>query len=91
MVYLQENVYALLARIKDARNSYKVVGHLPSNEDVAKDVGISVAKLETLLRAAQVPVSIQQRAWGSEGDITFQVLYSRWCPSFIHAELRFIA
>ncbi|XP_068645990.1 RNA polymerase sigma factor sigF, chloroplastic isoform X2 [Aristolochia californica] len=71
-IRLPENVYALLKRVNVAKKSFIQKGHFPSNEDLAKSLGISVVKLERLLFTTQKPVSIQQPAWGSDQDVTFQ-------------------
>eukprot|EP00268_Persea_americana_P051428 TRINITY_DN5682_c0_g1_i4.p1 TRINITY_DN5682_c0_g1~~TRINITY_DN5682_c0_g1_i4.p1 ORF type:complete len:237 (-),score=48.42 TRINITY_DN5682_c0_g1_i4:548-1258(-) len=68
---LQENVHALLTQIKNARKSYIQEGHHPTNEELAKHVGITVKKMEMLLASARNPLSIQQTAWRDEGA-TFQ-------------------
>lgn len=70
---LQENVYALLKKIKNTRTLYIQEGHVPTNEELARRVGISKERLERVLASARSPVSIQDRAW-SDQDITVQVL-----------------
>lgn len=69
---LQENVIAMLKRIKTARALCIQEGLLPTNDQVAKRVGITVQKLETLLFNSRNTVSIQGRPW-SDQDVTFQV------------------
>eukprot|EP00268_Persea_americana_P051417 TRINITY_DN5682_c0_g1_i11.p1 TRINITY_DN5682_c0_g1~~TRINITY_DN5682_c0_g1_i11.p1 ORF type:complete len:284 (-),score=56.40 TRINITY_DN5682_c0_g1_i11:548-1399(-) len=70
-IRLPENVHALLTQIKNARKSYIQEGHHPTNEELAKHVGITVKKMEMLLASARNPLSIQQTAWRDEGA-TFQ-------------------
>ncbi|KAG9441827.1 hypothetical protein H6P81_017681 [Aristolochia fimbriata] len=71
-IRLPENMYALLKRVNIARKSFIQQGHLPSIEDLAKSMGMPVVKLERLLLTARNPVSIQQPAFGSDQDVTFQ-------------------
>ncbi|KAG6495462.1 hypothetical protein ZIOFF_043287 [Zingiber officinale] len=70
---LQENAFAVLKNIKNARRLCIQEGHLPTNEEVAKRVGITVDKLESLLLNTRIPVSIEGRPW-SDHDATFQVI-----------------
>lgn len=72
MTLLQENVFGLLKRIKNARRLYIQEGHAPTNEEIAKRVGISVEKLKALLLTTRNPISIQECAW-TDQDVTFQV------------------
>lgn len=71
VIRLPENVFGLLKRIKNARRLCIQEGHVPTNEEIAKRVGISVEKLETLLLTTRNPVSIQKCAW-TDQDVTFQ-------------------
>ncbi|RWW67225.1 hypothetical protein BHE74_00025347 [Ensete ventricosum] len=66
---LQDNIYAFLKEIKYERRLCIQEGQLPTNEEIAKRVGITVKKLEKLLLYFRDPVSIQEHAWQ---DVTFQ-------------------
>ncbi|CAA6667533.1 unnamed protein product [Spirodela intermedia] len=70
-IRLPENVYALLKKIKNTRVLYIQEGHVPTNEELARRVGISKERLERVLTSARSPVSIQDRAW-TDQDITVQ-------------------
>ncbi|XP_058082131.1 RNA polymerase sigma factor sigF, chloroplastic [Magnolia sinica] len=70
-IRLPENVYGLLTKIRNARKSYIQEGHRPTNEELAKCVGITVEKFEMLRLSTRIPVSIQQPAWIDQ-DVTFQ-------------------
>lgn len=70
-IRLPENVYTLITQIRNMRKLYIQEGHQPTNEELAKRVGITVEKLEMLLVSARNPISIQQAAWQDEG-VTFQ-------------------
>lgn len=71
---MQENVYTLIAKTLEARRLYIQEGnHYPSKEDLAKRVGITVEKLEKLLFATRMPLSMQQPVWADQ-DTTFQVM-----------------
>ncbi|RRT54722.1 hypothetical protein B296_00039063 [Ensete ventricosum] len=69
MLHLQDNIYAFLKEIKYARRLCIQEGRLPTNEEIAKRVGITVKKLEKLLLYFRDPVSIQEHAWQ---NVTFQ-------------------
>ena len=69
---LQENVYALLKKIKHTRRLYMQEGHVPTNEELAKRVGITKERLEKVLASARSPISIQEHAWADQ-DVTVQV------------------
>jgi len=56
----------------DARRLCIQEGHIPTNEELAKRVGIRAEKLESLLLSSRNPLSIQERAW-TDMDVTFQV------------------
>lgn len=73
-VRLPENVFGLLKKIKDARRLCIQEGHIPTNQDLAKRVGIRVEKLESLLKSCRIPLSIQERAWKPwiDQDVTIQ-------------------
>lgn len=70
MLHMQDNIYAFLKEIKYARRLCIQEGRLPTNEEIAKRVGITVKKLEKLLLYFRDPVSIQEHAWQ---NVTFQV------------------
>lgn len=74
MLCSQENVYALLTQIRNVRRLFIQEGHQPTNEELARRVGIRVEKLEMVLASARSPVSMQQSVWQDEG-VTFQVLF----------------
>ncbi|URD82943.1 RNA polymerase sigma factor [Musa troglodytarum] len=66
-----ENVFARLKSIRQARRLCLQEGLLPTNEEIAKRVGITVQKLENLLLNSRNPISIQRRPWLDQ-DVTFQ-------------------
>nr|CAD1843844.1 unnamed protein product [Ananas comosus var. bracteatus] len=68
---LQENVFGLLRKVKAARKLYIQGGYLPANEEIAKCVGITSQKLESLLLRARNPVPIRKRVW-TDQDVTLQ-------------------
>ncbi|KAJ0970312.1 hypothetical protein J5N97_023189 [Dioscorea zingiberensis] len=70
-IRLPENVHALLKTIKTARRSCIQEGSIPTNEELAKRVGITVAKLQTLLSLSRNPLSLEERPWADQ-DVTFQ-------------------
>eukprot|EP00262_Sarcandra_glabra_P012625 TRINITY_DN328_c0_g1_i1.p1 TRINITY_DN328_c0_g1~~TRINITY_DN328_c0_g1_i1.p1 ORF type:complete len:552 (+),score=92.90 TRINITY_DN328_c0_g1_i1:393-2048(+) len=70
-IRLPENIYGLLTQIRNARRAYIQEGHLPTNEELASRVGVTVKKLEQLLLCTRNPISIQQPVW-IEQDATFQ-------------------
>ncbi|XP_077221756.1 RNApolymerase sigma-subunit F [Tasmannia lanceolata] len=70
-IRLPENVYGLLTKIRNAKNVCIQERHLPTKEELAKRVGITVEKLERLVSSTRTPLSIQQAAW-KEQDVTFQ-------------------
>ncbi|XXG40584.1 hypothetical protein AAC387_Pa01g1265 [Persea americana] len=71
IIRLPENVYALLTQIRNMRRLFIQEGHQPTNEELARRVGIRVEKLEMVLASARSPVSMQQSVWQDEG-VTFQ-------------------
>ncbi|XP_010907040.2 RNA polymerase sigma factor sigF, chloroplastic [Elaeis guineensis] len=71
VIRLPENVFGLLKRIKNARRLFIQEGHAPTNEEIAKRVGISVEKLEALLLTTRNPISIQECVW-TDQDVKFQ-------------------
>ncbi|KAF8397725.1 hypothetical protein HHK36_016647 [Tetracentron sinense] len=70
-IRLPENVYNLLRKVKSTKELYSREGHRPTNEELAKHVGITVEKLETLLSSTRMPLSIQQPVWLDQST-TFQ-------------------
>ncbi|RZR75423.1 hypothetical protein BHM03_00057000 [Ensete ventricosum] len=68
----QENVFALLKSIREAKRLCIQEGLVPTNEEIAKRVGITVQKLENLLLNSKNPISIQRCPW-SDQNVTFQV------------------
>ncbi|XP_043699354.1 RNA polymerase sigma factor sigF, chloroplastic isoform X2 [Telopea speciosissima] len=70
-IRLPENVYNLLNQVKKAKNICIREGYNPTNEQLAKHVGITVQKLERLLLSTRRPLSMQQQVW-TDQDTTFQ-------------------
>ncbi|KAL6277666.1 hypothetical protein ACE6H2_021267 [Prunus campanulata] len=71
-ILLQENVYSLLGKVLEAKKSCIQEGnHNPNKEELARRVGITVEKLEKLLYATRMPLSMQQPVWADQ-DTTFQ-------------------
>ncbi|OAY77531.1 RNA polymerase sigma factor sigF, chloroplastic [Ananas comosus] len=70
-IRLPENVFGLLRKVKAARKLYIQGGYLPANEEIAKCVGITSQKLESLLLRARNPVPIRKRVW-TDQDVTLQ-------------------
>nr|CAD1843801.1 unnamed protein product [Ananas comosus var. bracteatus] len=70
-IRLPENVFGLLRKVKAARKLYIQGGYLPTNEEIAKCVGITSQKLESLLLRARNPVPIRKCVW-SDQDVTLQ-------------------
>ncbi|XP_078442306.1 RNApolymerase sigma-subunit F [Wolffia australiana] len=70
-IRLPENVYALLKKIKHTRRLYLQEGYVPTNEELARRVGITKERLERVVASARSPVSIQDHAWADQ-DITVQ-------------------
>lgn len=71
---LQENVYALLSKVSDAKKLCIQQGiHQPTKEDIAARAGISMERLQALLHSARSPLSIQRPVW-TDQDTTLQVL-----------------
>ncbi|URD96420.1 RNA polymerase sigma factor [Musa troglodytarum] len=69
IIRLPDNIYAFLKEIKYATRLCIQEGQLPTNEEIAKRVGVTVKKLEKLLLYFRDPVSIQEHAWQ---NVTFQ-------------------
>lgn len=73
MFRLQDNFYALLGKVAEAKRCCIQEGDQhPSKEKIAKHVGITVDKLENLLFAARTPISLQQPVWADQ-ETTYQV------------------
>ncbi|KAK1260205.1 hypothetical protein QJS04_geneDACA002113 [Acorus gramineus] len=70
-IRLPENVFALLKKVKAVKRSCILKGHHPTNVELARQVGITVKKLETLFVVSRNPVSIQERPWLDQ-QTTFQ-------------------
>lgn len=71
-IRLPENVYSLLGKVLEAKKSCIQEGnHNPNKEELARRVGITVEKLEKLLYATRMPLSMQQPVWADQ-DTTFQ-------------------
>lgn len=71
-IRLPGNAYTFLRRLAEARRSCKQEGECPpSNEELARHIGIKVEKLEKMLVATRLPRSLQQPVW-SDQDTTFQ-------------------
>lgn len=77
---LQENVYGLLSKVKEAKTLCIQRGnHHPVKEEIAATAGITVEKLDKLLFTARMPLSMQQPIWMDQ-DTTFQVHFLvNWC------------
>ncbi|KAK7279328.1 hypothetical protein RJT34_24376 [Clitoria ternatea] len=71
-IRLPEKVYILLGKVMEAKKLYIQEGNLhPTKEELARRVGITVDKINSLLFAARVPISMQQTVW-TDQDTTFQ-------------------
>ncbi|CAL0309889.1 unnamed protein product [Lupinus luteus] len=71
-IRLPENLYTLLGKVIEAKKLYIHEGNRrPTKEALAERVGITVNKLENLLFAARIPLSMQQTVWADQ-DTTFQ-------------------
>ncbi|XP_052172540.1 RNA polymerase sigma factor sigF, chloroplastic [Diospyros lotus] len=71
-IRLPENVYILLKKVTEAKRLCIQEGnHRPTKEQIAARAGITVEKLERLLFAARMPLSMQQPVW-TDQDTTFQ-------------------
>jgi len=71
--YFQENFYALLGKIAEAKKSYIKEGDPhPTKEEIAERVGITVDRLEMLLLSTRTPLSMERAVWANS-DTTFQV------------------
>lgn len=70
---MQENTYTLLGKVLEAKRSCIQEGnHNPSQEDLARRVGITVEKLQKLLYMTRTPLSLQQPVWADQ-ETTLQV------------------
>lgn len=70
-IRLPENVFGELKKIRAAKRVCLHEGRAPTNEELAKQAGMHVGKLENLLRISKNPISIQGHTWIDQ-DITFQ-------------------
>ncbi|XP_027188744.1 RNA polymerase sigma factor sigF, chloroplastic-like isoform X2 [Cicer arietinum] len=71
-IRLPENFYTLLGKVTEAKKSYIKEGNLhPTKEEIARQVGITVDKLEMLLFTARTPLSMERAVWADQ-DTTFQ-------------------
>ncbi|XP_051130272.1 RNA polymerase sigma factor sigF, chloroplastic [Andrographis paniculata] len=71
-IRLPENVYALLSKVYEAKKlCFQQGNHNPTKEDIARNAGISVVRLEELLYTSRTPQSIQQPVW-TDQDTTLQ-------------------
>ncbi|XP_045798734.1 RNA polymerase sigma factor sigF, chloroplastic-like isoform X2 [Trifolium pratense] len=71
-ISLPVNLYTLLGKVSEAKKLYIKEGNLqPTTEEIAKQVGITVDKLEMLLFCTRTPVSMEQPVWADQ-DTTFQ-------------------
>ncbi|XP_027363644.1 RNA polymerase sigma factor sigF, chloroplastic-like isoform X2 [Abrus precatorius] len=71
-IRLPEKVYILLGKVMEAKKLYIQEGNLhPTKEELARRVGITVERIDNLLFAARVPISMQQTVWADQ-DTTFQ-------------------
>ncbi|KAK7396579.1 hypothetical protein VNO78_17684 [Psophocarpus tetragonolobus] len=71
-IRLPENLYTLLGKVIEAKKSFIQEGNLrPTNEELARRVGITVDKLENLLFASRIPISMQKTVW-TDQDTIFQ-------------------
>nr|XP_012570330.1 RNA polymerase sigma factor sigF, chloroplastic-like isoform X2 [Cicer arietinum] len=71
-IRLPEKVYAKLSKVLEAKKLYMEEGNLnPTKEELAKRVGISADKVDSLLFVSRIPISMQKTVW-AEHDTTFQ-------------------
>nr|AFK38759.1 unknown [Lotus japonicus] len=71
-IRLPENVYTLLGKLIEAKKFYNREGNVhPTKEELARKIGVTVDKLEILLSAARIPLSMQQTVW-TDQDTTYQ-------------------
>ncbi|KAK9168716.1 hypothetical protein Syun_000856 [Stephania yunnanensis] len=70
-IRLPENVYGLLRQVKNAKNLCIQEGCNPTNDELAKRVGMTVEKLESLLNSTRLPLSMQKTVW-ADSNTTFQ-------------------
>lgn len=62
-----------MGKVTEAKKSYIKEGNLhPTKEEIARQVGITVDKLEMLLFTARTPLSMERAVWADQ-DTTFQV------------------
>ncbi|KAI5395630.1 RNA polymerase sigma factor sigF, chloroplastic [Lathyrus oleraceus] len=71
-IRLPEKVYNKLSKVLEAKKLYMEEGNInPSREELARRVGISADKVDTLLFVARTPISMQKTV-GADTDTTFQ-------------------
>ncbi|KAF9598224.1 hypothetical protein IFM89_025925 [Coptis chinensis] len=70
-IRLPENVYNTLRQVRNAKKQCIQEGYQPSNEELARRMGMTVEKLMTLFASTKTPLSMQQPVW-AEQDTTFQ-------------------
>ncbi|KAF3784148.1 RNA polymerase sigma factor [Nymphaea thermarum] len=70
-IRIPESVYGILKQIRDARRVCIQEGHTPTNEELARRIGITVERLTEILLSTRKPTSLQQPTWVDQ-DVTFQ-------------------
>ncbi|EPS66259.1 hypothetical protein M569_08519 [Genlisea aurea] len=71
---MQENVYGLLSKVYEARNQCIQQGKSnPSKEELASCAGMSVEKLDALLRTTRTPLSLQQPVWSDQATTFLEI------------------
>ncbi|XP_014496115.1 RNA polymerase sigma factor sigF, chloroplastic isoform X1 [Vigna radiata var. radiata] len=71
-IRIPENLYRLLGKVIEAKKLFIQEGNInPSKEELARRVGITIDKLETLVFASRNPISMQQAVWADQ-ETTFQ-------------------
>ncbi|PIA31097.1 hypothetical protein AQUCO_05300136v1 [Aquilegia coerulea] len=70
-IRLPESVYNILRKVKNAKTECIQEGCDPTNEELARRIGITVEKLASILASTQMPLSMQQPVWADQ-DTTFQ-------------------
>lgn len=85
--YLQENMYSLLGKVKEAKRLFIQEGHHdPTKEEIAERVGITIEKLQRLLLHTRMPLSMQQPVWADQ-DTTFQVVFSYYVDFLLGVQI----
>ncbi|XP_031503359.1 RNA polymerase sigma factor sigF, chloroplastic [Nymphaea colorata] len=70
-IRIPESVYGILKQIRDTRRLCIQEGHTPTNEELARRIGITVERLTEILMSTRKPTSLQQSTWMDQ-DVTFQ-------------------